>query len=87
LTTRGESIEGDPFDPPSHLDRDLIYCAPHDMSGFLEGLAAVISLLPTPRGISPAKCFGIISGISGCPSDTTQIGNRLPTAQATSMPT
>jgi hypothetical protein len=52
-----------------------------------KGAAAAISLLPTPRGMSVAKCFGIVSGISGLPADTTQIGKRLSTAQATSMPT
>jgi hypothetical protein len=36
--------------------------------------------------MSPARCFGIVSGISGWPVDTTQITNRLPMAQATSMP-
>src|SRR5258708_36253420 len=51
-----------------------------------KGAIAVISLLPTPRGMSRARCFGIVSGISGRPADTTQIGNGLPTAQATSMP-
>src|SRR5262249_44231235 len=51
------------------------------------GATAVISLLPTPRGIAAPRCLGIVSGMIGCPADTTQIGRRLPTAQATSIPT
>jgi len=33
------------------------------------------------------SCLGIVSGITGSAPETKQIGNRLPTAQATSMPT
>jgi hypothetical protein len=55
-------------------------------AAFSKGAAAVISLLPTPRGISAARCFGITSGVIGRPGDAMQIGSRFPVAHATSMP-
>jgi hypothetical protein len=62
-------------------------CCTTPLAASRKGATAAISLLPRPRGRSVARCFGIISGISGRPADTTQIGRRLPRAQATSMPT
>jgi hypothetical protein len=76
------SLRKSPISPTMRL---IVLMTPRAASW--NGAAAVISLLPTPRGMSPARCFGIVNGISGRPVDTTQIGNRLPTAQATSMPT
>jgi hypothetical protein len=51
-----------------------------------KGAADVISLLPRPRGIMADKLVGIASGVRGWAADTTQIGNFLWRAHATSIP-
>jgi hypothetical protein len=83
----GRRIDGNPLDlPPISMTIRLIALTTPRAASW-KGTAAAISLLPRPRGRSVARCVGIVSGISGWPADTTQIGKRLPMAQATSMPT